>query len=168
MRSYIEDFKKVLDSLDLEQLDIVRQKIQGCRGTIYLMGNGGSAAIAEHLACDLTNKGYNAKALTANSAVLTALANDKGYERVFIDQLTKFDFEKDLIVLFSVSGTSPNIVKVLDLYGPAVCCFFGFGRRAREGVTASIDCTNYGMVEDAFSVCCHILSVILPPRLLSD
>jgi D-sedoheptulose 7-phosphate isomerase len=96
------------------------QKARDDRSRVFLCGNGGSAGNAIHLANDFlygiskkTGRGLNVIALTANPAVLTCLANDVGYDRVFSEQLAVHSCEGDLLIAFSGSGNSPNIISVL-------------------------------------------------------
>lgn len=85
-------------------------------GKLVLFGNGGSAADAQHLAAELVVRlgaerpGLCAIALTANASILTAAANDYGYERVFARQIDALVNQADLAVALSTSGNSPNIV----------------------------------------------------------
>jgi len=87
---------------------------------IVFFGNGGSAADAQHLAAELTVKlraerpGLAALALTTNASVLTAAANDLGFERVFERQIESLVSPGDVLVALSTSGVSPNIVRGLD------------------------------------------------------
>jgi D-sedoheptulose 7-phosphate isomerase len=90
-------------------------------GTIFLAGNGGSAANANHLATDLIygvnsrGKGtFRVHSLSANSSVMTCLGNDTGYENIFSKQLEALAQRGDLLLVFSGSGNSPNIVRVLE------------------------------------------------------
>ena len=87
---------------------------------IVFFGNGGSAADAQHLAAELTVKlhadrpGLAALALTTNTSVLTAAANDLGFERVFERQIESLVSPGDVLVALSTSGASPNILRGLD------------------------------------------------------
>lgn len=89
--------------------------------TIFLAGNGGSAANANHLATDLIY-GVNARgrgafrvhSLSANASVMTCLGNDTGYENIFAKQLEALAQSDDLLLVFSGSGNSSNIVRVLE------------------------------------------------------
>lgn len=89
-------------------------------GTVYFCGNGGSAADAQHMAAELlgrferNRKALPAMALTTNSSTITALANDFGYENIFIRQLQGLADSKDTVVGISTSGTSANVVKALE------------------------------------------------------
>lgn len=77
---------------------------------IWICGNGGSASTAEHFANDLVKKGYPAIALSANTALITMIANDYGYENIFSKQLNTYATEDDLLITISCSGTSKNII----------------------------------------------------------
>lgn len=87
-------------------------------GAVYLFGNGGSAADAQHIECELTGRflkdrpAMNVRALTANSMALTAIANDYGYEEVFARHL-QFARPGDVAVGLSTSGKSANVLKGL-------------------------------------------------------
>lgn len=89
-------------------------------GKIVLLGNGGSAADAQHLAGELMGRfkierqALPAIALTTNTSILTALANDYGYDTVFSRQVEALVDERDVVIGISTSGTSPNVVKALE------------------------------------------------------
>ena len=82
------------------------------------MGNGGSAADAQHLAAELVGrfekqKALRAVALTTNPSTITALANDYGYENIFLRQLQALAAPGDIVIGISTGGASPNVVKAL-------------------------------------------------------
>ena len=90
-------------------------------GRVFLCGNGGSAANAVHLANDLvyavtekTGAGIDAVALSANPAVITCLGNDVGYENIYSEQLAVAGKEGDILLVFSGSGNSPNIINAIE------------------------------------------------------
>lgn len=89
-------------------------------GKVVLFGNGGSAADAQHLACELVGRvalkrqAFPAIALTTNTSTLTALANDYGYETVFSRQVEALVNEKDIVIGLSTSGNSPNVVRAIQ------------------------------------------------------
>lgn len=76
---------------------------------VFICGNGGSASTAEHLSVDLFSKGIKAICLNSNTAVITKIANDHGYEFIFSDQLKVMAGPDDLLITISCSGTSQNI-----------------------------------------------------------
>ncbi len=82
---------------------------------VFIAGNGGSASTAEHFATDLVKKGKSAIALSANSSVLTMIANDYGYDQVFSRQLEAFASPEDLFIGISCSGTSPNLLMAVKI-----------------------------------------------------
>lgn len=90
-------------------------------GKVLLIGNGGSAADAQHIAADLVGrfklerKGLPAIALTTDTSILTALANDYGYDIVFSRQLEALASDKDVLIAITTSGTSPNILKAVEM-----------------------------------------------------
>lgn len=80
---------------------------------IWIAGNGGSAATAEHFATDLVKKGYRAIALSSNTSVMTMIANDYGYEQIFAKQLGIYGSVGDLLIVISCSGSSVNIINAI-------------------------------------------------------
>jgi D-sedoheptulose 7-phosphate isomerase len=108
-----------VESLAAELLDCWR-----CGRQVFLCGNGGSAGNANHLANDFTyalskrkGSGLRVHALSANPAVLTCLANDTGYENIFAYQLAIQGQRDDVLLAFSGSGNSPNILRALEEAG---------------------------------------------------
>ena len=91
----------------------------GRGGKILLAGNGGSAADSQHIAGELVSRfefdrpGLSAIALTTDTSILTAVANDYGYEKLFARQLETLGNEGDVFIAYSTSGSSPNIVNAL-------------------------------------------------------
>jgi D-sedoheptulose 7-phosphate isomerase len=81
---------------------------------VYICGNGGSSATAEHFASDLFSKGIKAFSLNSNTAIMTMIANDYGYEDVFSKQIELYGTNNDLLITISCSGTSPNIVEAIN------------------------------------------------------
>jgi len=90
-------------------------------GKVLLIGNGGSAADAQHIAAELVGRfkleraGLPAIALTTNTSTLTALANDYGYETVFSRQLEALANDKDVLIAITTGGASPNILKAVEM-----------------------------------------------------
>jgi len=109
----------LVDDIVAAACSIVRALRSG--GKVLLVGNGGSAADAEHIAGELVGRfkvdglGLPAIALTANSSVVTALANDYGYDAVFSRQIEALAGSNDVLVAISTSGTSPSIVEAVRL-----------------------------------------------------
>lgn len=91
----------------------------GREGQLFLCGNGGSAADAQHIATEFVSRFYkerpamNAEALTVNTSTLTAIGNDYSYERVFARQLEAKAKQGDMLIAISTSGTSKNVLEAL-------------------------------------------------------
>jgi D-sedoheptulose 7-phosphate isomerase len=114
-------------------------------GKMLLAGNGGSAAQAQHIACELIGRfalirpGLSAMALTTDSAVLTALANDLGYEQVFARQVEALGATGDVLLVFSTSGNSPNILRALEAARSLGMCCIGFAGAGGGAMAARCD-----------------------------
>jgi D-sedoheptulose 7-phosphate isomerase len=147
---------------------------------IFVIGNGGSAATASHFACDL-GKGtrrdgpptFHVVSLTDNVPLLTAWANDSGYEHVFSEQLTPLARPGDLLVAISASGNSPNVVAAID--AAQSCGMAVVGLTGRSGgrlahladVVVNVPSDRIEIVEDAHLVVVHSLCVAVRERLAS-
>ena len=90
---------------------------------IFVCGNGGSSATAEHFTNDLFSKGIWAMCLNSNTSIMTMIANDFGYQYVFSKQLELYADSDDLLIVFSVSGKSPNILEALKVDMPHIKIF---------------------------------------------
>jgi len=105
-------------SLKAATLSCVRSLSSG--GKILLVGNGGSAADAQHIAGELVSRfafdrpGLPALALTTDTSILTAIGNDYGYERLFARQVQAHGRQGDVLIAYSTSGKSPNILAALQ------------------------------------------------------
>jgi D-sedoheptulose 7-phosphate isomerase len=129
MQQHIEAYtKNLIQALSLEGMRQVpllgaamREAWQKGKG-IYICGNGGSAGNAVHLANDFLygvgrkkGIGMRVEALSANPAVLTCLANDIGYDQVYAEQLRVKANAGDVLIVFSGSGNSSNVVKAIEM-----------------------------------------------------
>lgn len=170
-RSYASALAEALDRLPWDAIERAAQVIlQAARQgrTIFLFGNGGGAATASHLACDL-GKGasangvvFRARALGENLAWMTALANDCGFERVFVEELRTALEPGDVCVVFSTSGRSPNVVEAARYArdrGARVIAVCGDGGALvqESDVAVTLPADHKGRVEDLQLVVAHIL-----------
>jgi phosphoheptose isomerase len=172
--AYVESLKKAVSDVSSSELDkayaVLEESVT--RGaTIYVAGNGGSAAISEHLCCDFT-KGtffpdlppFRTHSLVSNSAFFTALSNDFGYEYSFSAQLEMLAKKGDVIILISSSGNSPNILKALEKaksMGITSIGFSGFEGGSllqNADIKLHVPFNNYGIVEDAHQILMHTIS----------
>jgi D-sedoheptulose 7-phosphate isomerase len=122
-QNYIENMKQHLDALPLGEVEKWAEDFKSAWSEgrqLFICGNGGSAGNAIHLANDFVYgiSPYNppamrVTALTANSSILTCLGNDVGYDAIFSEQLKTLGQEGDLLLVFSGSGNSPNVVQAI-------------------------------------------------------
>ena len=180
-RHYTAALRDVLDQLDYDAVEriagrMLRAYDEGRR--VYLVGNGGSAATAAHLVCDLgkntagaTWPGLRVACLSDNIPTATALSNDHGYDAVFTRQLTTLLDPGDIVVAISASGKSPNIVGAIDAArgrGAIVIGLLGFDGgtcRALCDEALVVPSFNYGQVEDVHLVVGHVLAQYLRQQL---
>lgn len=139
--------------------------------TIHAAGNGGSAAIANHLVCDcvksvqtLTALKPRVYSLSANIPFITAIANDIGYEDVFRYQLNSVARSGDLLVTISSSGDSENIVRAIawakenGVASIAMTGFAGGRSRLMADIALHVDADNYGIIEDVHQTLMHSIA----------
>lgn len=122
LRELAETADRVATQLgpDLERAhDMVRETVQRS-GTLFFCGNGGSAADAQHIATEYVvrytrnRRAYPAIALTTDTSLLTAAANDIGFEQVFARQVEALARKGDLLIIHSTSGNSPNVLRAAE------------------------------------------------------
>ena len=172
VEDYYQQYIRVLNAFDKSSLEPVLDTFLDVRdngGTLWVAGNGGSAAIGDHTVCDVT-KGTHTEgqptiksiSLTSNTAMLTALGNDLDYEQVFSQQLKYYLGKNDALLLVSSSGNSPNVVKACEYAnsrGVPTIAFVGFkGGKLRDIAKHCvwIPIENYGMAEDAHQSLMHV------------
>lgn len=124
MADYSVRLQRVLAQSDWRAVGLLAQDMLVCwreKRQVFFCGNGGSAGNAVHLANDFlygiakkTGDGMRVHALSANSAVITCLANDIGYESIFSEQLAAQGQPGDLLIALSGSGNSPNILRAIE------------------------------------------------------
>ena len=178
---YRQHLVSALERISDIQIEAVVDEIMRAHSAgrwIYVIGNGGSASTASHMACDL-NKGASLGAkeplrvtsLTDNMAHFSALGNDEGYENVFTGQLRNVIREGDVLIGISASGNSPNCVKAFELAqekGATTIGLLGFegGRMAeRSNLKIVVQSNEYGPLEDVHLVINHVVTEILKTRL---
>lgn len=173
--SYKNEIETALNNLNYEIINTVINEIISIRNnrkTIYLLGNGGSAATANHMATDLMfgskikNPSLKAISLVGNSSILTATGNDVGFEQIFLRQLEQLINHGDLVILISASGNSPNIIKVAEFTSSQNIKTIGFtgfdGGKLLKMTDISVHVPTskgkYGIVEDIHSIIGHMIT----------
>ena len=180
-RSHITDYlttlQSVLAELSVEQieqvLDVFERAYREDR-MIFICGNGGSASTASHWVCDISKGTVTAKGkrlrmicLGDNLPMLTAYANDVNYESVFSEPVQTFVRPKDVVVLLTASGNSPNVVaaaKAARDMGATTIGLIGFGGGKLASLVdyqITVTCREYGPVEDLHLILDHIISLYM-------
>ncbi len=177
-RGYLDYLVEVLSTFDVEAIGrfvdtLLAARERGAR--IFFIGNGGSAATASHFANDIAIgsrswiKPFRAVSLTDNHAIITAIANDSGYEEIFTQQLMTQMVPGDVVVAISASGNSPNVVRAVEYtnrQGGATVALTGFDggeleRLAHVVVHVATNKGEYGPTEDAHMVLDHLVAAFL-------
>jgi len=124
IEEYLEKVKTTIDNLDRNEVGTFIQLLLKARdddNTIFVMGNGGSGSTASHFMCDIAKSASLGKAkrfkvicLNDNNAIMMAYSNDMSYEDIFIEQLKNLFKKGDLVIGFSGSGNSKNVLKAID------------------------------------------------------
>ncbi|MBA3432276.1 MAG: SIS domain-containing protein [Actinobacteria bacterium] len=172
---YLRYLASVFSLIDREAIAAFIEVLLDARrrdAQIFFVGNGGSAATASHWVNDLTrwrDRPFRAISLTENVAVMTAYANDFGYDKVFVRQLETLMEPGDVVVALSASGNSQNIVLAIEYanaHGAVTVGLTGFnGGRLREIASIAVHApTNegeYGPAEDVHMVLDHLVTSFL-------
>ena len=148
------------DGMDglIEAIKLLRQA-----DFIYIIGNGGAAGMADHLACDLL-KGIGLKAISlcSNNSLITAIGNDYGFDEIFIEQLkTLFNPERDVLIAMSTSGNSKNAILAAEWVqkrnGKTIVLMGRNGGALRNYSTSLIliDAKDTQDCEDKIGIICH-------------
>ena len=156
-----------------KEVELITQKIIDGK-SIWIIGNGGSASTAEHFEIDMMHIKQNkieqkvkVSSLTSNSAVITAIANDKGYEYIFSTQLERKAQHGDLCVMISASGNSKNLIEAsmsCKSIGVQTLSILGFDGGALLGLADLVlhfktELGQYGVVEDVHLSICHQIAL---------
>jgi D-sedoheptulose 7-phosphate isomerase len=173
---YRTGLKAVLDALPVDDVNVFIRHLHDAyehNRQVFIIGNGGSAATASHMACDLGKtvlgaadnppaRRFRVIALTDNVALITAWGNDVSYQSVFAEQLRNFANKGDLLVVITGSGNSTNIVEAvkaaqeLGLISVGLLGFSGGVVRKLLDHSVVVDSDDYGYIEDAHMILTHL------------
>jgi D-sedoheptulose 7-phosphate isomerase len=180
---YLGETRGVMARLDADLIDRISEQIWQAyeqERTVYLFGNGGSAALASHLACDLAKgtaangrRRMRAVSLNDNLALLTALANDLEYDEIFAEQLHHIE-PGDVALAISSSGNSPNVVRGLEVAqqaGATTVAITGFkGGRVKSlcDMCLVVPSDNVQYIEDSHLSVMHAIFSAVRQRMLNS
>lgn len=177
IKNFLEEIKDKIDKISHGEITGAIKCLYSAyenKSSIYLIGNGGSSAIASHFANDLNKtilghkgekdiKRFRAICLCDNVPVMTAWANDVGYDKIFSEQLKNFAKQGDILIAISSSGNSPNIIEAVKLakeFSMPIIGFVGFdGGKLLELSNAKIYVPSfeYAIVESIHETICHLI-----------
>ncbi len=180
VEGYADRLREGLIAVDRDALERACAAIQqaGSDGRhVYAIGNGGSAAIADHLCCDIT-KGADmpgcppivSTSLAANMPLYSAIANDLEFAEVFSKQIEYFGREGDVLIAISSSGRSENILRAVaraqerGMTAIGLSGFSGGALREMADISLHVPVDNYGVVEDAHQALMHIIAQFITAR----
>ncbi|MFN8062830.1 MAG: SIS domain-containing protein [Vicinamibacterales bacterium] len=173
VRQYLDDYLgtlQALDELTLERMALSVLDAWRAGRTVYCCGNGGSASSASHFVTDLAKlttvaggRRLRALALTESVSTLSAVANDIDYQEVFAEQLRTHLSPDDVVIGFSTSGSSPNVLRAIEYANDAQAVTLAVtGRQgtqlgAAAQITLFVESTSTQQIEDATMVVGHLL-----------
>jgi D-sedoheptulose 7-phosphate isomerase len=181
-KQYFDELQRVMASVPKEGINQIAETLVGANESgrmVYLFGNGGSASLASHFACDLGKgtaycnggKRFRVLALTDNLPSLTAWANDSSYEDVFSEQLKNFIQPRDVVFAISGSGNSKNVLNALQLareVGAATVGLSGFQggeMKALCQICVIVPSDNMQIIEDVHLAMAHSIFRIVYGRM---
>ncbi len=182
--SYWRGLIDTMHGMAIEPISRVASELHACyqrRGTVFVLGNGGSAATASHFACDLakgTRAGgaptFRVLSLTDNVPTLTAWANDVAYDSALAEQLAAFVRPGDLVVAISASGNSPNVLNAVRAARAAGAVTVGLTGRSGGRLNKLVDVAlrvpsdSIEQVEDVHLMVTHSVCVALRGRIHAE
>jgi D-sedoheptulose 7-phosphate isomerase len=177
----LSDSLKEIAAEDVSELGDILYRAYHMGSSVFIVGNGGSASTASHMAADLAKNTigphmtrFRVLSLNDNMSLVTALANDDGYENVFREQLVNLIRPSDVLIAISASGNSPNVLRAIEYANSSnaqTVGLLGFdGGRALDLVDRAIHVRSrdYGVIEDAHLILNHILVEYFQHRLAEE
>ena len=180
--SYFAQLGSVLHAADSATLELITASLYDAfheERNVFVFGNGGSASLASHFACDLakgitygvSDRRMRVMSLTDNVALMSAWSNDDGYECVFVEQLRNFCQPDDVLLAISGSGNSPNVLRALEFGRKLGTVNLGLtGFRGGKMLPLCDQCfvvesSNMQMIEDIHTMSMHAMATMLHRRI---
>ncbi len=170
---YLKDLGEKMDGFDCENLIKIIEALQNARikgKNIFVMGNGGSAATANHFACDFGKNAvkrddgrFKVISLSDNTSYITAYGNDISFDSIFEEQLKNLMEFEDVLMAISASGNSPNIIKAIQYAKSKNAVIIGLtgfdGGKLRElsDININADFKTYEQIEDFHLMLTHMI-----------
>lgn len=174
--------KRMIDSLPDGIIAAVNVIIESykAKGKLFLIGNGGSASDAQHIAAEfigrfkLKRTGLPAIALTTDTSILTAVSNDYGFDLVFSRQLEALSQEGDVLIAITTSGNSPNILKAVEVARlkkvKVIGLTGGNGGKLKDGsdITIIVPSDNTPRIQEAHITIGHIICNLVEKEIFNE
>lgn len=180
IKEYLSEVKAALESIDMIKINEILSILYGAlieTKKVLIIGNGGSAALASHLACDLSKKScenctnkLGAISLT-DSSMITAIANDTDFNNVFTHQIIALADPGDIFIAFSSSGNSKNILNACEVAKALRMKTIGIGGFKDNkmskivSINISVPTDHYGVMEDCQAMIAHMLTYGLKEKI---
>ena len=179
INGYLLEITRCLASIDKTKIELIIDVLVDAYKKdrkVFILGNGGSASTASHMACDLgkgtlqriydnTERRFRVISLTDNVAIMTAFANDLSFDEIFVQQLRNLVDTDDIVIALSGSGNSPNVIKAMEyakLCGAKTIGILGFKTGGKVGsivdISIVVDSNHYGPIEDIQLVLNHMIA----------
>ena len=168
------DLLQKIDFVELDKIINLLKKSFRNNNILYTCGNGGSSSLADHFTCDFlkqtnnqTNLNVKSISLVSNFSLISAIANDISYDKIFSFQIDKLCKKNDVLFLFSVSGNSPNLIEAIKSaknIGVKTVSFTAFdgGKLSKiSDFNLNFPIANFGIAEDCHISIMHYLSQYL-------
>ena len=177
IKTFFDEIKKCIEEISIEQIEEVTDVLYRAWKNdrqVFILGNGGSASQASHMAADIGKntlgriydpriKRFRIMALTDNVSALTAYANDVGYDEVFSQQLRNLIQEHDILIVITGSGNSPNVLKAVEYARERNAITIGLlgydGGRVKNMLDypVIVRSNNYGVIESVHPAIHHLM-----------
>jgi D-sedoheptulose 7-phosphate isomerase len=183
-KTYFSRLSETLNKLDIQAIEKFVELLLHARDherTVFIFGNGGSAATASHVTGDFLkgisyelDKRFKVLCLSDNTSGLTAISNDLGYEEIFIEQLKAFLKKDDLVIGISGSGNSANVLKAMEYAGRkgaktvAMCGYKGGKIREMADLVIHVPINDMEITEDIHIIIFHAVKQALIKRLKGE
>ena len=177
VKSFFDEIRKCIAEIDLERLEEISNVLYTAWKNdrqVFILGNGGSASQASHMAADISKntlgriydpriKRFRIMALTDNISLMTAYANDVGYDEVFSQQMRNLINEHDVVIVITGSGNSPNVLRAVEYANKCNAITIGLlgfdGGKVKSMLDyeMTVKSDDYGVIESVHPAIHHLM-----------
>lgn len=177
IKAFFDEIKKCIEEIEIERVEKIADVLYTAWKNdrqVFILGNGGSASQASHMAADIGKntlgrvydpriKRFRIMALTDNVSLMTAYANDVGYDEVFSQQLRNLINEHDVLIVITGSGNSPNVIRAVEYARQCNAITIGLlgfsGGKVKDMLDyeITVKSENYGVIESVHPAIHHLM-----------